>query len=376
MNILSRLKRIIKTAKRVKIDYKKFFLLLNDPAFNNAYPYQSDRKSKTAIAIDNLLWYLKHKEVNKYYYMYGMDRLGNTRANELMSYKAFSKIRDTKNLKLGKKGYNYVGLLRDKFVFSQLLKSLHIPTPINHAIISRSGITWLSEMKNVLLTDIITDNKITINGFCKLLVGSVGKGAFPLEITNGKLFVNKVELTLNQLEEMMSEGLKNGGQYLLQERIIQHSQISLLYPHSINTIRVITFNINGKIEVFCAALRLGVNGMKVDNWGIGGIAVNIDLETGQLTGNGYFKPEFGGKAEKHPNTNVEFEGFKIPYFHEGIELVSQLHSYLYGIYSVGWDIIITPDGPAILEGNDDWGFGIPLSFTQNFRSNFLKYYKD
>jgi len=30
-----------------------------------------------------------------------------------------------------------------------------------------------------------------------------------------------------------------------------------------------------------------------------------------------------------------------------------LHSYLYGVHSIGWDMAIAPDWPGFIEGNDN-----------------------
>ena len=39
------------------------------------------------------------------------------------------------------------------------------------------------------------------------------------------------------------------------------------------------------------------------------------------------------------------------------ELVINANKQFYKLESIGWDIVITPNGPVILEGNDDWEIG-------------------
>ena len=41
---------------------------------------------------------------------------------------------------------------------------------------------------------------------------------------------------------------------------------------------------------------------------------------------------------------------------QAIDLVKKLHSQLYGIYSIGWDIAIGEKGPLVIEGNENWDF--------------------
>ena len=58
--------------------------------------------------------------------------------------------------------------------------------------------------------------------------------------------------------------------------------------------------------------------------------------------------------DHHPDTNVVFAGFKIPHYQEALKTACLAHEKLYRIRSVGWDIAITEDGCAIIEGNDNW----------------------
>ena len=340
--------------------------LVNDPKLSRSYYPEVSRKSKTSILLDNFRWLAKYGEVNKYYFVYGLDRKSGSDEGEILSYKDFKRIRNSKNLHPNDQNYSYVCILRDKFVFAQFLTSIGFPTPKNLALLSADEVTWLSDMKSIPLASLATDPQIKITGFAKKLTGILGEGAFPLKIDNGKLYIREQEVTAAQLKESLN------GKYLLQDRIVQHPEMSRLHPHSVNTIRMITFNNNGKVEVFSAALRIGTKGRSVDNWASGGIVVGIDLETGMLQKEGIFKPGYGVRVEKHPETGILLENFQIPFFTESVTLTRDLHRYLYGIHSVGWDIAITENGPVFIEGNDDWEGGIPMSIEKNFKSRFLK----
>lgn len=368
------LDKTLETARRIrrlKGQLGEISKLVNDPKLSRTYYPEEERKSKRSIWIDNLVWTLKNSEVNKYYYVYGMDRKQFPREREVLPYNKFNKIRNARNMKSGQASvYDYVCILRDKFVFSQYLKSLGIPSPLNIALFRSNEITWLDDRRRTKLEYLIENTDLNIDGFCKELSGILGKGAFPLRIANGKLFVKGEEISLHNLSNRLT------GQYLFQEKIEQHSQMRELHPDSVNTIRVITFFIDGKVEVFCASLRIGAHGSNVDNWAAGGIVVGIDMETGKLIGDGLFKPGYGGRVKEHPNSGILLDGFQIPFFHECVKVVSELHGYLYGIHSIGWDVAITPNGPIVIEGNDDWEGGIPMSLEPNFRSRFLKYYTE
>jgi hypothetical protein len=324
--------------------------LVTDPKLSRTYYPTIPRKSKLRILSDLLWWRWRHGETNAYYYVYGLDRR-DAKINSYLPYPQFRSIRDGKNLMPGSKGYNYVCLLRDKFVFSQFVASLGFPTPKNLALCNANEVIWLTPRRTVPLATWFEDKTLQIDGFCKKFTGIMGQGAFPLSIHQGQVCSGEQVLTLAELQARFD------GHYLLQERIEQHPTLSALHPASLNTVRLITYNERNRVTPFLAELRIGTHGNHVDNWAAGGVVVHIDLATGRLGEEGFFKPGYGGIVRHHPDTHIPFAGFEIPYFHEAVRLVVELHSYLYAVHSIGWDIGITPEGPTIIEGNDDWGKG-------------------
>ena len=348
---------------------KELFKLVNDPLLSAAYFPESERKPKTVMWWDNLLWLTKFGEVNKYYYVYGLDRKQGSDSKDFISYINFYRKRDSRNLRPNKENYSYVCLLRDKFIFGQFMSSLGFSTPKNLALLDSDEVIWLSDMKSMPLNSLIENKQININGFCKRLTGILGEGAFPLKISGGKVYIKDEEITFNQLKETLN------GKYLWQNLLTQHPLMSELHPPSVNTMRIVSFNNNGKVEIFSAALRIGTKGRSVDNGGAGGILVGIDLQTGKLKKEGFYKPGYGTKTEKHPDTGIIFENFQIPFFAESVDLVGKLHNYFYGIHSVGWDVAITLEGPMFIEGNDDWNIPFPTGTEKDFKSRFLKMYE-
>ena len=105
------------------------------------------------------------------------------------------------------------------------------------------------------------------------------------------------------------------------------------------------------VIAFRAGVRMGREGSHVDNWAKGGVFVGIDMDTGKLLKTGFIKPPYGTTVTQHPDNGLVFEGFEIPFFNEAVKMAKALHSKLYRIHSVGWDIAITPDGPVFIEGN-------------------------
>jgi len=147
--------------------------------------------------------------------------------------------------------------------------------------------------------------------------------------------------------------------------------MSRLYPHSVNSVRIVTARGREGIVILSTLLRLGANGNQCDNWAAGGITVGIDLETSRLSEKGMFKPGFGKKVFRHPHTGVEFKNFEIPYLSKAIDMAKELHSFFYGIHSVGWDIAITNDGPVFIEGNENWDTQMMQVHDNNIKKKFL-----
>ena len=136
-------------------------------------------------------------------------------------------------------------------------------------------------------------------------------------------------------------------QYLLE----QHPVLDNIYPYSVNTIRIISVNIDDDIRLISSLIRFGAKKSYVDNASQGGFFVGIDMESGRIKqyGKRYF--ECGAQClEYHPDTGVKFEGIVIPFYLEAKELLLKAATKL-PANIIGWDVAITPVGPVIIEGN-------------------------
>lgn len=344
------------------------FALLVGNRDQTYYP-EGIQKSRWNILKDHLLWVIKNREINRFYYVYGLDLKHQQKSKDVIGYRKFSQIRNRANLQPTGLNFNYACIMRDKFVFGQFLKSLGISTPNNIALLDRSGITWLNGMHNDTYNNLLQNIQQPVNGFCKKLRGIRGEGAFPLQLEPGKLFSGDHQITIDDLKNKIE------GTYLLQERLTQHPGMARLHPESINTIRLVTFNNQGNIELFFAAIRIGANRRNVDNWNAGGIAVAVDKETGRLREYGVQKSCYGKRADVHPDTGITFSGYQIPFYKESVEMVKTVHRYLYGMHSIGWDVAITENGPTLIEANEDWDGSFAMCCEDNFKEKFLKMFE-
>ena len=149
-----------------------------------------------------------------------------------------------------------------------------------------------------------------------------------------------------KIEDILKQYKQN---YLIQEKIKQHESFSKLNPTSVNTIRINTYICDG--QVYCApiAMRIGRNGNIVDNAHAGGIAVGIN-KNGNLRK--YAFTEYGEKFDKHPDTNVIFENYKIPKINEMIEITKKYHHRIPHMGIIAWDLTLDEnENIVIIEAN-------------------------
>jgi len=163
------------------------------------------------------------------------------------------------------------------------------------------------------------------------------------------------ELTLSQVVsnfEKKLKGLPYQG-FIIEPKVRQEQSIFALNSSSLNTIRVITLlDKANQARVLCAALRLGRQGIEVDNFSQGGLLVAINIREGILEKGFYGNKIRSDLHQSHPDTEVLFSGFKIPFWQEVCQLACRAARVSPFCRSIGWDIAITPEGPVILEGND------------------------
>ena len=353
-----------KMIQRIRRSVDTFRQLVSDPEKQTYYPHQK-RKSKNKIILENLLWLLRHREINHFYYLYGFDREGFNRPGDYFPEQAFCRIRDKANAcyRIGDHRARYICMLQDKFLFGQYLISLGFPTPPILGLCDTEGIVWMATGQKESWQALSSHDPL--DGFLKDVLGRCGEAVYPLRITDKKIYLDDKEISPDELQRQID------GKYIIQQRIYQHAEVNRIYPHSINTIRFITLRKGDEIILASGTFRMGAGGNRFDNWAGGGIGVGIDVETGKLHEEGTFRLGFGGRVKAHPESGVQFSTFEIPYYRESAEMVRQLHTFFYGVHSIGWDIAITEKGPVVIEGNNSWDIAFQQFHDDKIKQAFL-----
>ncbi len=174
--------------------------------------------------------------------------------------------------------------------------------------------------------------------FAKINHGDCGRGV-------EKLYVKDFDSPSAMLDYLHEHQL-----VVLEHVLPQHPDMARLHPSSVNTMRIVTDNVNGQVYVAYIIVKMGRGGGVCDNSGQGGILCRVDTATGKICSPA--TDDYFNVYDEHPDTGVHFVGYQLPMVDEAIALAKQAAQVIPKVGHVGWDMAITPDGPAIIEGND------------------------
>ena len=136
-----------------------------------------------------------------------------------------------------------------------------------------------------------------------------------------------------------------GNDLVVQERIIPHPVLAKLYPHSINTFRVMTYRIGDDIRIAPIILRFGQGGSVVDNAHAGGMFIAVG-DDGSLGAEAF--TEDGKRCRRHPDTGVVFEKCSIPFVPALRRTALELHGVIPTIDVASWDLTVDREGKVVL----------------------------
>ncbi len=183
----------------------------------------------------------------------------------------------------------------------------------------------------------------------KPVMGQRGLGLMVIERTTGGFLLNREERSRSEVVELlMRQALSIAVPYVEQD-----SYARGIFPHTTNTVRLLTMRDRDGVFAAAAVHRFGTQrSIPADNFSRGGLSCSVDLETGILGPGVRINPK--GVAEehgKHPDSDAQIEGVAIPRWQETLRGVLHLAEAVPFLRYVGWDIVVTPRGWVILEGN-------------------------
>jgi hypothetical protein len=225
-----------------------------------------------------------------------------------------------------------------------------IETPVALAIIKK-GILFEDQTRKLLYEELVEKmlmSEATIF-FIKPDDGQGGKGIFIIKKNNNNLYIDD-----RLLEEKTLIGKTANNDFVLQEGIIQRSDINRINNTSVNTLRVITQKYNDVLKISAVVIRIGRNGSLVDNSCQGGISVKIDIEKGTLNKYG-FTEHTNERFEVHPDTHFKFDGFVIQDWDKIRMQILEFANKTSEFPEIGWDIAVLENGISVIEINTYYG---------------------
>ncbi|HRQ46766.1 MAG TPA: sugar-transfer associated ATP-grasp domain-containing protein [Rhodocyclaceae bacterium] len=327
------------------------------------------RKPFARRYLDLLYSMIRWNELTPLYYAQQLDHKGKHISRDFLTYRQFQRMRNRANgTAPGAGPFNYACLLQDKLLFERYFAARGIPVARSIGATEHGG---LLRDDGTLDRDFWRRAKDDLEGmelFVKPRYGIKGRGAFKLRFTDGQIILNDTPTNPEELDERLS-----GSAHIVQKVIEQHPSIAQLHPPSLNTLRIIMFRSADEIHVFLPYLRMACGGRITDNNAVSRALVQVDEHSGRAHANGYLIREgVASTISKHPDSGIVFSELAIPYLGESIELAKSAHRWMPDMYSIGWDVAITPNGPLLLEGNDDWGATTPMWVMPDFVPRFLE----
>ena len=304
--------------KRIfSMDYKGFFRTISDI-------HLKTKRSRLLIFIDIIYCGLKYQAGYIDYELFEMYKMNKYQRKTVITRginnEIIRKYNDPKAMKI------FADKIKFNEVFNKYLKR-----------------EWL---------EITKDNYDEFNNFCKKHYMFIAK---PTKECCGKgvEIVNTNGKNLKKVHDM----LYKTNHFLVEELVKQNRILNELHPDSINTIRVVTL----RGIVVASLLRIGNNYNHVDNFNHEGLCVPIELESGKIVYEAIDKK--GNLYKKHPLTNKDIQGLKIPKWKEVKKFCEKAALEIPEVGYIGWDVSITKDNDiCFIEANEFPGhdlYGLP-----------------
>ena len=166
-----------------------------------------------------------------------------------------------------------------------------------------------------------------------------GRDIFKIKRAGSSLYLDGKDVGIGSIMDVYRKD------FVVQPFIEQHEKIKAIYPWSLNTVRVMSLRLSGKIIICCSFIRFGNSGLFTDNVASGGIAVGV-LSNGTISD--FAVDSSFRKYDKHPYTGRSFKGLEIPNINEIYKLAKTQHQRLHYFDLASWDVAIGVDGEPIL----------------------------
>ena len=149
-----------------------------------------------------------------------------------------------------------------------------------------------------------------------------------------------VKLTMHFLQSYSKD-------FVLQDAVEQHPDLSLYNPTSVNTLRLAVYKsvIDDEPHVTASIMRVGKNGSFIDNAHAGGVCVGIEPNTGKVSDKLY--DQFGNTFYQWNGLDYKKAG-KIPCWNEILNFAYRISKSIKHHRLLALDLSVTNQGKPIL----------------------------
>ena len=200
--------------------------------------------------------------------------------------------------------------------------------------------------------------------------GSLSLGVHKCSVNdfNGD-YAAALQSILNEGKALNAKHTSKQKKMVLEELITQDDSLSVLHPDSVNAIRATAVRgKDGRICIYHPWIKVGIGGSFVATAAQEGFVAEIDPETGVVISDGY--QEIGNVYTVHPDTGITLKGFQIPKWKELVQFVDEIMAAIPDYGYVGWDLVLTPQGWCVMEGNYAGEFMYQLIRGRGFKKDF------
>lgn len=201
--------------------------------------------------------------------------------------------------------------------------------------------------------------------FAKSRFGSHGAHAFSFQVNTGQATAKTSFEERGPLKKIINDLAALDVEIIVQPKVFNHpSMMALTASESLSTIRVVTVRNDNDIRLIAACARIIVGDNQTDSFfhgQRGNLVAEISLHQGLIIRcKQSCDQSFPNivDIDCHPISKIRLLGFRIPYWQQLIQEVTQAHLAFDGLKSVGWDVAITPDNALIIEAN--WRYDVDL----------------
>jgi len=222
---------------------------------------------------------------------------------------------------------------------------------------------FLSVFKAYIKRDwLALNNELTIGQLTEFVLKNPTFIAKPRSLNQGQGIEFVEASRFLSIHEMLAY-LKSKNLFVIEERVYNHEALSKFSRNALSIVRIVTLRLPEKVEIISAFLRFNIIVDIVDNFSPGAYECPIDLDEGVIIKGVCDGINYDQYYDTHP-FGFNVIGIKIPFWEEMINMVKEAALTLDNVYFIPWDVAISPDGPLIIEGNNNPGYKFQLIHDQ------------